>query len=383
MKRILTVLPLVAALTLTLSGLAYGATGAVIPHGGYSSATDACLQCHDVHQAAGEYALTRWATVTDTCGSCHTLYLSAPGTLANTASGPGGTPLAEAATSMGYTFKSPASGSGSYGTVGVSPAYDPGYPGAEATPAQAAPYTAYKKAQAQRATHEGHRIGVGPVSTPEGDIAIPGSTRDLTRVVSWALDTFEPAYGSLNPLAPYNIDEGTNDAGVPIAGTNGLYCASCHTPHGNFGWMLPPSVNNNLLSSRPDHYVVLATGGTPTRADDDMPTADGALSSTGLIEIWDPSDPYATISERSDVSDWILEGGNWCAQCHDKRLFGVADFNGNTHYNHPTHVCLDCHGNYNDPGVTPPDFPHTGVGNLLTDYPDLLCIRCHTPQSLP
>lgn len=51
-------------------------TADVAPHGGYSSLTDYCLQCHQVHSGRsgntnGEYALLAEVNVTDTCATCH------------------------------------------------------------------------------------------------------------------------------------------------------------------------------------------------------------------------------------------------------------------------------------------------------------------------
>lgn len=41
------------------------------PHGGYTSTTDKCKACHDVHQAVGTYRLLPANTIYDTCQSCH------------------------------------------------------------------------------------------------------------------------------------------------------------------------------------------------------------------------------------------------------------------------------------------------------------------------
>src|SRR3990170_5007175 len=78
MKKLLIISVLAAVLALLGSGVALAATGGTIPHGGYSPATDACLQCHDIHESAGDYVLMRWPTVTDTCGTCHTLFQQPP-----------------------------------------------------------------------------------------------------------------------------------------------------------------------------------------------------------------------------------------------------------------------------------------------------------------
>ena len=68
----------------------------------------------------------------------------------------------------------------------------------------------------------------------------------------------------------------------------------------------------------------------------------------------------------------------WCGRCHDQALPSQY---GGTYHNHPT-GCTSCHGNPND--ATSTDFPHTSTfQSFLKDYPDLLCINCHTAGSLP
>jgi hypothetical protein len=81
-------------------------TADVAPHGGYSSLTDYCLQCHQVHNGRsnntnGEYALLAEVNVTSTCATCH-----------------------------GYLGNSPTG------------AEDPGFPGQEGTASLRAVYTA-------------------------------------------------------------------------------------------------------------------------------------------------------------------------------------------------------------------------------------------------
>jgi hypothetical protein len=54
----------------SIFGVAYG-NALQGPHGGYSSVTDKCRACHDVHEAAGSYSLLPANTIFDTCQSCH------------------------------------------------------------------------------------------------------------------------------------------------------------------------------------------------------------------------------------------------------------------------------------------------------------------------
>jgi len=247
----------------------YAADGATIPHGGYSMATDSCLQCHDMHEAAGGYVLMRESTVTAVCATCHTLYQSAP-----------------------------------------TGAFDPGFSG---TPAAEVPnLAAYNVPISDRLTHEGHRLGLG-------NNYIPGGSGRLTAIQYLGF--------------PATVDATTFTA------TRGLYCASCHTPHGNFGRMMPMTFSPALLSSNPNHSA-----------------QDLSTTLTGT---------------------WLTQGGDWCASCHDQRASGGA------HRNHPDYACLTCHG---DALVAPStnDFPHTSNTNaMLTMEPDGLCLQCHVTGTLP
>jgi len=292
---------------------------------------------------------------------------------------------------------------GTYSDATVGPAYKPGYGGAVATPGQAAPYVAYKTAWSNRFTHEGHRLGqlYNAAGTDPNNYAdrgiddatgsqltvdanyIPAGTESLTRIVSSMFYTTQPAT-SISPIANVNIDAWTTG----LSGTAGLYCASCHAPHGTSGYMLPAAIHSpdhgKLLSSRPNHRK--------------LQTFTESLTSTGKIEDWDPRDPYVINGQsliqpndsgeyRTDVSNWDKEGNNWCSKCHDKRMFASLDYKGNAHYNHPDTrwagsaqaICLFCHT-----ADSLDDFPHVSqTANLLPVPPDQLCIQCHTAQTLP
>ena len=272
----------VLALSLAFATTAYAADGSTLPHGGFSTSSDSCLQCHDIHEAAGDYALMRQSTITATCGSCHTLYQVAP-----------------------------------------TGAYNPGYSGTEAGTAAGA--EAYKVPFAARTTHNGHRLGLGTGTYTFADGAsgtgsyIPGGTQALT---------------AIKYLSYPDTVSATSFTAV-----NGLNCASCHTPHGTFGNMVPAGVSTALLTSKPNHTANAVT-----------------------------------------MADWTNDGGQWCASCHDKRAPG-ADLNGTTHSNHPDVACLTCHGA--EPSAATPDFPHTGLSNLVSQEPDALCLNCHVSGLLP
>jgi predicted CXXCH cytochrome family protein len=352
-KKLLILLMLVTAFSLISVSIALAAAsggkyavpgnaGYEIPHGGYSTSTDACLQCHDIHESAGDYVLMRWATVTDVCGSCHTVYQKKPGEL------------------PGYGNRSPASDRGKYGLTmpdaNSAPTYDPGFLGSEVytkwngtaenlrTPGTGSPYEVYEikydgsDSLGGPKGHEGHRLSLGA-----GQFAFANG-------VTSTADYIPGGSNTVNAIKPADYDNTVST--MNFTATNGLFCASCHTPHGNFGQMLVgpdntpgdlsdnPTVITKLLSAKPNHGKA-----------------------------------------RLFVKEWLSGGGKWCAACHDRRLPGAV------YHNHPDSACLSCHGNWvggSTYSLDKNDFPHTSQAPyLLTNEPDALCITCHVPGTLP
>jgi hypothetical protein len=92
---------------------------------------------------------------------------------------------------------------------------------------------------------------------------------------------------------------------------------------------------------------------------------------------------YPNHSWNEGVESWNMDasghdGSRWCGQCHSA---ATPSEYGGTYHNHPT-GCTACHGNPND--ATSTDFPHTTTFQyFLKDYPDLLCINCHSAGTLP
>jgi hypothetical protein len=170
--------------------------GQVSPHNGYSSATDYCMQCHAVHayqtgpgtyQGGGEYALLQGDSVTDTCNTCHALF--------------GGT-------AAGWVDSDAITGkptiAGGMGTTSLRSAYD--LAGAGGTiPAGVS----------------GHGLGADNSPLPDG-VEMRG--------LGWR-------YGSFN-AANWYLDNEAAGLGTASASDGGLYCGSCHTPHGEFGQLI-------------------------------------------------------------------------------------------------------------------------------------------------
>lgn len=338
--------------------------GTVTPHGGYASTSNFCLQCHDVHDAAGAYALMYKASVTSTCATCHGI-------------GPADTP----------DGTHDPIGPGTIGTASVRTAYD--------TPSPAST----------------HYIG---------STSVPGESTTITEAgwtSAWR-STGVPAVDSTTPAGPGTA----SDTG------GGLYCASCHTPHGEQG----AAVNTRWL------WVSDATGAIPTltkyawaegspiwfgsvrqvlhkdtdpTATDPEPSVWEVCGNTSItvvpagIDTWDNAGTatackYAQINDAegnlsslygykllsaypnhtySQPKSYSTDKYNhdqplWCGSCHPSRVDSEFPGAGGYH-NHPT-GCSTCHGNPAD--GTSADFPHTStMGKLLTRYPDALCVSCH------
>ncbi len=279
---ILAALVLSVAFILAFSATAFAQTS---PHTGYGATTDFCIACHDVHEASGDYVLTRESTVTAVCGTCHGLFgAAAPG-------------------SVSWTSP-PTDMAGTDPTASTLLAYEVNMSTMTAAQMDAVP---------------GHSLGVmyGGTTVRSSD-AIPGGSATLKVMTSGSYGEFnEGLYGG--------------ESTTTFTGTQGLYCASCHTPHSEFGQQIAGS---QLLSAYPNH------------------TPDASL------------EPAAT--------DTL----SFCIDCHDKRD------NVGAENNHPASYCLTCHAN--DSGGANTDFPHTGANQrLLYDEPDALCVLCHTSGMLP
>lgn len=272
------VLPIV--LILAFANVAFAQT--VAPHSGYNATTDYCISCHDMHEANGDYVLTRESTVTAVCGTCHGVF--------------------GAAAPAGVNWSSaPANMAGTNPTASTLLAYKKNMAGMNAAQMDAVP---------------GHSLGAmyGGTAARTSD-AIPGGSATLKIMTSGQ-------YGGFN----IGLYGGTSV--TTYTGTNGLYCASCHTPHGDSGQLIGAT---KLLSSKPNHDAGVA-----------------AVDELGF-----------------------------CIKCHDKRD------NVGVEKNHPSTYCLTCHANESG-GLGQQDFPHTSDNQrLLQLEPDGLCVLCHVAGTLP
>lgn len=399
MRRIGVVLALAAAAVFALGGAAFAQHGPtpprlgdpvgtnVSPHGGYSATTNYCLQCHSAHAATADYALLAASTVTATCNTCH------------------GLPALSSATPTG--------------------ARQPLEPANPAVPGTASSRPAYTVTVGREAAHN-----IGATSSP-GD---PGVVMTLSE---WAYGPWRTPPGGPPP--------GTRDATTPASSKaatgGGLYCASCHAPHGEFGqlinarrvqttdatgewatvqtvswapgtiiWWDPPGpptwkrvflhldtdpaawavcdlneggvVGNNgtvqTVTPVPGAVDTVPVGACAWAQVTDTDSQTVSLYGYKLLSMY-PNHTYASPKSWGTAMR-ARDMTQWCGACHPSKV--PREFGGTMH-NHPT-GCLACHGN---PAGTPMgtgDFPHTSTGReFLIRYPDALCITCHTSGSLP
>lgn len=324
------------------------ATGDISPHGGYSSSTDFCLQCHSVHNTAsttdGAYALLWKSSVTATCNTCHGL-----AAYGGAATGP-----RDSNTLTGFS-------AGIMGTAAQRSAYD-----------NAAPVAS-------------HPLGTSSTTGTGDDVAMQTS--------GWSY------HGSPTVWAGNTQDP------------DGLQCTSCHTAHGDFGALVNSErgvVRTTAGGSSLDTAQTFAEGraiylgsalrylhqvGGVWQGCTDLTyttctplTTTDSEGQTVYLYGYKMLSAYPNFNWDGGGESWGLDRythdqARWCGSCHPKHV--STDFGTSfTYHNHPT-GCNACHGNpTNDP--TSVDFPHTSTfANFLKQYPDGLCITCHTAGALP
>jgi hypothetical protein len=337
----------------------------VSPHGGYSASTGMCMQCHSVHGANSPFGMFRKFTgnsPTDissyadgVCKTCHNVDKQAPAGKGN-GFGPTGYVAGTTATRAAYQNLSPAAS---------------------------------------------HTRG-----------SSSSSVATLTRS------------GYTNGSVPATDSTEANGAGAGTSGngdgtwTGGLYCSSCHTAHGDSGQLV-----NNWQSPANDDAAVswnafgtttwksgflhkgtdgiwegcTATGGGGTCEDLVVNSGQGTEAylygykllaaspnhAYGATQPWGATRPK-TFNATTNATDVM----SWCQTCHQSKsetkvVSGVRVLDSTKHM-HPT-GCTACHGNpYTLPVGGVADFPHTSTNaDFLKDYPDALCLSCHTSGSLP
>ncbi len=427
-----------------------GATD-ISPHGGYSTSTDYCLQCHSVHGGAQwqggsggglvnvthllpsgsrgitDYALLAQPSVTDVCATCHSLFgASAP--------------------AVGSTGPTPQDGGGlgrTVGTASVRTAYDS--TGSAAVSEHEIGFGAIGSSQ---------QIPLGsgvPCLRADGTTSSAGAA-DCSQITeggwsySWKQDTWNGTTGgppNANSAEPaQNGTAGSGQGGWGSFGTGngntansgvggGLYCGSCHTPHGDFGQVVNARFVNYTDSggTTTEHAVandsaVYASSGSKFL--EKQTTGGGGVmagvwylcdtASGGTVTLGPPGNckPWTTTDANGQTGMYLYgykilaafpnhtygqapqsyladnhshDVANWCGTCHTD----ATDFSG-AYHNHPT-GCTSCHGSPSTISGTgslvldttkPLDFPHTSVNAMfLKALPDGLCISCHKSGKLP
>ncbi|MDO8736946.1 MAG: cytochrome c3 family protein [Thermoleophilia bacterium] len=210
MRRSCSLGAIISTMAIILLVLPSNAIAQVSPFNGHNAATDFCIQCHDVHEARGDYQLTREATVTATCATCHGLFGALAPPYANWSDSP-----------TNFTGMEP--------TASTMLAYKVSTNGMSAAEMDAIP---------------GHTLGIMSGNTVVRELdSIPGGSSSLKVMTSGQ-------YGGLSE----NLYSG--EPVTSFESTKGLYCASCHTPHDTIGQLIS---GPGLLSSKPNHSDTVAT----------------------------------------------------------------------------------------------------------------------------
>ncbi|MFA5810164.1 MAG: cytochrome c3 family protein [Thermoleophilia bacterium] len=329
MRKITILAAMVIALLLVVAPAAFAG---ISPHGGYSTGTspaaaqtDFCLTCHDVHQAAGDYVLMRDPTVTQTCATCHALY-GAPAD--NTWTG------------------------------GASAIWD------GATQASVSQYAAYENVSAV----SGHRLGVALNGVP-GLISasIPGSNTGSFLKVIRSLDYYPTSHDGEHGHGIYE-----NDPVTDFEATKGLYCASCHTPHGSIVGVDNFLQNGTAGSDGKDDGPGPGSWGNNQLVTQDLGSAHPKMVAANKLLSNKPN--HGTTS--------VTTYNGFCIACHNKQDDVQWDTSSGSEgiHNHPPH-CVSCHSTSGG-SLTPAaskDYPHTSMNQKLMNFDhDGSCTGCHS-----
>jgi len=391
--KIAMVIALVAVGLVGLGGVAFATTGQngptppklgdpvgtnVSPHGGYSSSTDYCLQCHSVHgyptldawppgdpTTLSGYALMSEGSVTDVCATCHS-YLGGATDPNLPAVGPGvmGTASSRSAYDVvGATASHPMGGLGPP-LYGSNWAYSWGFTGGPTGPST-------NPVPAGTASDTGGGLYCGSCHTPHGEFGqlinsewVYTSASGTLSVQPWTTGTAiywdDPATPAHSYAVRYLYQPAPGDPWQVCTDTTYTTCSYAQTYDAE--GQLVSLYGFKLLSSSPNHQY--PPPGTPP---------------SGTFYLDNVNRTGARAGVRSYNTDiYNHDGMLFCGTCHSR---SVDDSAGGTYHNHPT-GCEACHGNPRDGSSF--DYPHTSTfAYFLQEYPDALCITCHTAGSLP
>lgn len=295
------------------------------PHGVYSTVSDRCDACHDVHDAAGGTKLLPGDTVTSSCYSCH--------------DGTGGR--------------------GVYGTIYARTGIQPGQmhridttntvPGGDAATGDSA-------TMAFRGLNG--TLGCDDCHSPHDSSTVASFTIERERTQLY--DIVRPDGVKTTRLLRRNPGGSTATATVYGSG----WCLACHKGRSSSGALHNHPVDTTFSY---DALPILASDAMTSA------TATGTVARSNRAYLM----PYPRTARQAGH-------GPICQQCHeDSRFVGTLNASG-TAGDAATFTVTTSDGRVTSDNPRFQDFPHETVNqHFLVETNDDLCINCHPPMALP
>jgi predicted CXXCH cytochrome family protein len=300
------------------------------PHGFYTSTTNRCAACHEVHDAAGAKLLPA-ATITDSCNTCH--------------DGTGGKGVYGAIEAQTGIDPAVAGGMHSVDTTSVVPGGDAGT-GGSATMAFAGP---------------GSTLTCGDCHSPHNSNVVEPYSPERWRTTYNLIQQYNTKTSHLLRQRP-----GDTTATVAVYGSD--WCAACHAGRSSGGTVHNHPVDSKATTATPfyyDYIVKLASDG-PTSV---TTTGTLARSNRGYLM------PYPRTAQQGAHKPI-------CQQCHeDTRNVGtLSDATGTA----AAFVITATDGQTDTDNPRFQNFPHETLSpSMLVEDNDDLCLNCHPLSQLP
>lgn len=304
------------------------------PHGRFTTITDKCRACHEIHEAASSWLLLPAVTLLEVCNTCHDLSFTGTG---NVSGGGGvygairgrGQPVGARHNVMGYnnTETAPSDGSVSYEATQVIPGSD-----LASLPSS---------------------LTCADCHTPHGNTGLAPFLGERPRTLSGALIPMLDATNTSNKLLRDDL-AGTQPGTYVRYGSE--WCAACHNRRHERA-----DINNHPVDTQTAYADPSASGGTTWQA---FLVAEPPTFTSGRQAGW------------SREATKTGSGFAWrplCQQCHED----VRDVESPWTINDVDGILATDNPRWQT-------FPHETVSDaMIVETGDDLCTNCHSTAGLP